>query len=353
MVVRRRLVFVFLGLCACGSSNGADDDDDGGGDVDAAGGDASPCGSGADVRGALSELDLSVAGRVYEIDMAAGDVGFAVTAGNGCAITREAGIGFAGEHGVRLIPPDQLVIDGSDPPNSQYCGFASGAPVSRGGVEVGQLNVRYAMFIGREFAAAITPGNGPKAFMPVAVDANGMESRQSRPMTFWGLPWEHDGVTYAGVGVTDATVASYQEPEEDYWPIGGGRDALYFGAAPDHAGSATLGTPVVGDEWVIIEHEIDLRRDRGNPDGLNRLWVWTRDGVLAGPIIDIPLTWHAEHDFSADRVNHLDGIGHYWNRPGLHLPEGHAIYSHVAFAANRPTGDPIGPPPGFLAPCTP
>lgn len=349
MDVGRCLWLALASACACSSPHqGAPDGSVTGAD---GGADANLCGSSAQLRGPLSALDLSVPGRVFEVDMSAGDVDIRVSAGNGCAVTLEQTIGFGGAPGVRLIPPDQLIIDGSDPPNSQYCGFASGAPVSRGGVEVGRLNVRYALFVGRGFAAAISPGNGPKAFMPVAVDAGGMESRRSRPMTFWGMPVEHAGVTYAAVGVTDATVASYQEPEDDYWPIGPGHDALYFGPGPDHSGAATLGTPVLGDEWVVIEHEIDLRRDRGNPDGINRLWVWTRDGAIARALIDIPLTWHADHDFTADRVDHLDGIGHYWNKPGLHLADGHVIYSHLAFAANRPSGQPIGPPPGFSSAC--
>ena len=137
-----------------------------------------------------------------------------------------------------------------------------------------------------------------------------------------GLGVEHHGVKYAGVGVSDTTVASYQEPEEDYWPLGPGKDALYFGPAPNHAGTATRGPPVVGDEWIVVEHELDLRRDRDNPNGLNRLWVWTRDnrlrvwtsdGVLAGPILDIPLTWNEHHNFAGDRFFALDGLGYDWN----------------------------------------
>lgn len=325
-----------VALVACGESTTTESEETG--DL---------CGTPITQRGPMSALDLSVAGRPFEIDLASGDFGARATPGNGCVVQAAASLGFDGTPGVRIVPPD-VRLGGPDG-NSEYCGLAAGAPVSRGGVEVGQLNIRYALFIGRGYAQAISANNGgPKAIIPFVTNANGAEGLISRPMAFWGLRVDHNGVSYAGVGVSEGTMASYQEPEVDLWPIGPGRDALYFGPAPDHAGTATRGTPVVGDEWVIIEHEWDLRRDRGNPNGLNRLWVWTRDGAIAGRVLDIPLTWEARHDFTGDRIAQLDGLGYYWNRPVVRTPDDHVIYSHVAFAANRTTSNPIGPPPGFL-----
>lgn len=341
---------VLLGVLACGSSEpagSADGDPASGAD----GADVDPCGSNAAAVGPMAEIDLSQPGSVYELDLASGDIGARATEGNGCVLEPGATIGFDGAPGVRVTPPDVQL--GGPKGNSEYCGIAAGADVSRGGVEVAQLNIRYALFVGRGYADALAPNNGPKAIIPYVTDAVGTEGIHSRPMAFWGLGLEHDGVWYAGVGVSEGTTASYQEPEDQPWPIGAGQDALYFGPAADHTGAATLGTPVVGDEWIVIEHEWDLRRDHGNPDGLNRMWVWTRDGVVAGPRLDIPLTWGADHDFAGDRVSGLDGIGYYWNRPATHVPDGHVTYSHLAFSANRASGDPIGPPPGFLAPCDP
>jgi hypothetical protein len=337
-----------LGSMACGSS-GSNPTIDGDPATVADGADVDPCGSSADEIGPMAGIDLSEAGSVYELDLGSGDIGARTTEGNGCVLEQLAGIGLDGAAGVRLLPPD-VQLGGPDG-NPGYCGIAAGANVSQGGVEVAQLNIRYALFVGSGYADALAPNNGPKAIIPYVTDAVGTEGIHSRPMAFWGLGLEHEGEWYAGVGVSEGTTASYQEPEDQGWPIGAGQDALYFGRAPDHTGAATLGTPVVGDEWIVIEHEWDLRRDHGNPDGLNRMWVWTRDGVVAGPRLDIPLTWGSDHDFAGDRVSGLDGIGYYWNRPATRVPEGHAIYSHVAFSANRPTGNPIGPPPGFLAPC--
>jgi hypothetical protein len=339
-------------VSACDSSSSSTHTDGGGDDAatDGANSDApvSTCGAPADLVGAMADMDLSVAGRVFEMDLAA-SYGLRVTAGNGCAVTSEATIGFGGARGVRVIPPDQLI--GGAGGNSEYCGFASGAPLSRGGVEVGSINIRYAMFVGRGFADATAAGGGPKAIIPFVVDAQGNEGYSSRPMVFWGGHVEHAGTNYGAIGVTEGTVQSYQEPEDDYFPAGAGRDAIYFGPAPDHAGTATDGTPVVGDEWIVVEHEWDLRRDRGNANGLNRLYVWTRDGMVDGRILDIPLTWDGNHEFEGDRFASLDGIGYYWNQPAVRTVNDHLIYSHVAFAANRPTGQPIGPPPGFLTSC--
>jgi hypothetical protein len=345
-----RLALLCL-LASCGESApaGADASSDASSDApsDALAND--PCGAPIGLRGPMSALDLSVPGRPFELDLASADIGERATPGNGCVVQAAAGIGFGGTAGVRVIPPDVSI--GGDDGDSQYCGLASGAPVSRGGVEVGQLNVRYALFIGRGYVAATTPNGGPKAIIPFVVNARGDEGLSSRPMVFWGGRVEHDGATYGAIGVTEGTVQSYQEPEDDYFPAGPGRDAIYFGPAPDHRGAATRGTPVIGDEWVIIEHEWDLRRDRGNPNGLNRLWVWTRDGAVAGPILDIPLTWDGGHEFAGDRFAQMDGLGYYWNNPAVRTPDDHVIYSHLAFAANRPTDLPIGPPPGFLTSC--
>ncbi len=312
-------------------------------------GSGDPCEPGAEIVGPMSEMSLAEPTQPFQIDPTSDDYGRRVTPNNGCSVTVEPNGGFGGTPGIRLILPDAFP-NGDPQGNAEYCGFASGAPLTAGGVEVAQLNVRYALFIGAGYAAAMD-GNGPKAIIPYVTDAAGNEGLNSRPMVFWGGGIDHGGVRYGAVGVTEGTVQSYQEPEVDYFPMGPGLDALYFGPAPDHAGAATLGTPVVGDEWVVIEHHFDLRRDHGNPSGLNRLFLWTRDGVLAGSILDIPLDWDGGHEFEGDRFSGFDGLGYYWNLPGIRTADDHVIYSHVAFAANRASDDPIGPPAGFLEAC--
>jgi hypothetical protein len=350
-----RVYLLLLVLAGCGSSSGSPDADEGGGG-DAVGGgdgapriDGNPCAPSGVVAGSMANLSLGAG--PYELDPATGDYGHRVTPNNGCSVTVEEHGGFGGAAGIRLVLPD--AFPGGDPEgNAEYCGFASGAPLTRGGLEVAQLNVRYALFIGSGYAAAMN-SQGPKAIIPLVTDANGTEGLSSRPMVFWGSGVEHGGVLYGAVGVTEGTVQSYQEPEDSTFPAGPGQDALYLGPAPDHTGAATQGTPVIGDEWVVIEHHFDLRQDHGNPNGLNRLFVWTRDGVLAGPILDIPLTWDIGHDFAGDRFSGFDGLGYYWNLPGVRTADDHVIYSHVTFAANRASDDPIGPPPGFVESCEP
>jgi hypothetical protein len=317
----------------------------------ASSGSGNPCEPGSEIVGTMSEMSLADPAQPYQIDPLSDDYGRRVTPNNGCSVTVEAGAGFGGTAGIRVVLPDAFP-NGDPEGNAEYCGFASGAPLTAGGVEVAQLNVRYALFIGSGYAAAMN-GDGPKAIIPYVTDASGNEGLNSRPMVFWGSGVEHGGTLYGAIGVTEGTVQSYQEPETDYWPLGPGFDALYFGPGPDHAGTTTLGTPVIGDEWVVIEHHFDLRRDHGNPDGLNRLFVWTRDGVLAGSMLDIPLTWDGGHEFEGDRFSGFDGLGYYWNLPGVRTADDHVIYSHVTFAANRASDDPIGPPAGFLEECDP
>ncbi|NVB81104.1 MAG: hypothetical protein HOV81_22095 [Kofleriaceae bacterium] len=343
-----RWIGIACACCACGSSPASEGSDA------ATGIPPDGCRPQSGVtRGGLASIDLSVPGAVFELDPSTGDYGRRVTDGNGCAVTVEPTGGFGGAPGIRLVSPDTLI--GGPDGNAEYCGFAGGANLwSDATVDIAQLNVRYMLYVGPGYAPS-NAGGGPKAFIPYvmnALDVQAEPMRSSRPMTFWGnnigAPMSPE---HAAVGVTDATVASYQEPESEGWPVGPGRDALYFGPSPDHTGATTSGTPVVGDEWVCIEHEMDLRQDRGNPNGINRLWVWTSDGVLAGAVMDIPLSWHAEHDFTGRYFGPLDGLGYYWNTAARRLPDDHLIYSHVAFSANRTPGDPIGPPPGFTSGC--
>lgn len=302
------------------------------------------------LSGGLADLDLSVPGEVFALDLTADDYAPRITEGNGCEVVYEQAGGFGGMPGLRVSPPLEYVGR-----NAQYCGFGSSADLWSGAtIDIAQINIRYLLYLGSDYAASIA-GGGPKAIIPYAyssLEPTVERTGSSRPMVFWGsadpslLPPGH-----AAIGVTSGTVQSYQEPETDYWPIGNGLDAIYFGPSPDHAGRATMGTPVVGDEWVVIEHEIDLRQDRGNPEGLNRLYVWTTDGVVAGSQLDIPLSWDPGHDFAGRYFGGLDGIGYYWNDPAVDLPDNDVVYSHVAFSANRDPGDPIGPPPGFVGDC--
>jgi hypothetical protein len=332
------------GIDAARADAGDTPEGDGGGPVPADAGPPGVCGNelSSARAGGLSDVDLSTAGDVFAVDLATGDYSPRVTEGNGCEVIYEATGGLGGAPGLRIEPPTEYVGE-----NSQYCGFASGADLWSGAtVDIAQINIRYALFIGRGYSTAMA-GGGPKALIPYTHDRleRGLDGvRGSRPMVFWG---SSVGPTYGAIGVTAETVASYQEPEVDYWPIGGGAEAIVMGPAPDHAGAATEGTPVIGDEWVVIEHEIDLRRDRGNPDGINRLYVWTQDGAIAGVVLDIPLTWNGSHDFSGRYIGSLDGLGYYWNRPAVAREDDHVIYSHLAFSANRAPSDPIGPPPGF------
>ncbi len=313
--------------------------------------DPNPCGELDGVRlGGLSEIDLSERGQVFELDPSGGDYAPRTTKGNGCVVQMEPDGGLGGAPGIRVSPPTALVGE-----NAQYCGFASGADLWSGGaVDIAQINIRYALHVGSGYAEAIA-GNGPKAIIPYtysALDGSIEPTGNSRPMVFWGSAEPVEPASgRASIGVTSGTVQSYQEPEIDYWPIGGGDDALYFGTTPDHGGDATSGTPVVGDEWIIVEHEIDLRQDRGNPEGINRLYVWTSDGLVSGAILDIPLTWDPGHDFAGRYFGGLDGIGFYWNDPARMVEDSDLVYSHVAFSANRDPGDPIGVPPGFGESC--
>jgi hypothetical protein len=125
-----------------------------------------------------------------------------------------------------------------------------------------------------------------------------------------------------------------------YSSLGSGSDALYFGASANHAAA----TPIIGNEWVYIEHEIDWSNNRGNATGINRLHVWTSDGVISGLVLERDLSssgvWYWRSDF---------GVGGYWNNGVNRTANDHLIFSHIRLSANMTAGTVMGPPPGFLS----
>jgi hypothetical protein len=301
--------------------------------------------SGNVIVGGRNQLDLSVDGRIFEVDLAQ-DYNPWTVPGNGGVIQRFDTGGYGGMPGVELRGPTTYV-NGST--NVEYTSIL-GAGRDSAQLSTYQINFGYFVYFKRNWSRA-NGVHGPKYLIVLSKrGASGEVGGVNRPMVFIGGGGDVPA-GYACVGLTEArTVAYYQNPPlpDHYWPAGGGRDALYVGPAPDHRGLATQGTPVIGDEWVWMEHRIDFANHRGNPRGRHSLGVWTRDGVLAGTMLDISLGQNDVYTPEFNMFGALEGLGHYWNFDSTRMADDGMVFSRPRLAANLAIDQWMGPPAGFV-----
>lgn len=265
------------------------------------------------------------------------DYGSRVTVGNGGAIDRITNDSFDGaEDSLKLTPPD-TILGGSG--NAEYVGICNGTDLSdSGNNSILQMNFGFCYYVGSRFIDLAAQPKMTGFLMAASPGA----ATDSRAAIFEG---RYSG--YRIMGATANTVQSYHEPEDGYSPASGdaNNELARWTTTASHAATP----PTIGQEWVYIEQEVDCRRTRGNADGRNRIYIWTRDGVLSGRYLDIPLTWDGGWSFTNNAyIEVFEYLGGYWNDAGTANADSFCKYSHVKYSANRAVGDYMGPPPGFL-----
>lgn len=265
------------------------------------------------------------------------DYGAFVTGGNGGAVTLVSGGAFDGDDCIKLVPPDTEV--GGD---AQYVSILRGADVWDGGAnDIGTINFR---FLFRMASRYIDLASSPKWFsFHVAPTLGGATTdRIASFETYW--PASSGRV----ICVTADEVQEYHNPHitDVYSPDGDDTRKLCIirNGSANHSNDP----PILGQEWVCIECQIDTRQDRGNANGRNKIKIWTRDGVVNGQSIEIALTYDSGWDFDDQFIAELEGLGWYWNDAGTANANCYIEFSHFVFSANRDKDDFIGPPPGFL-----
>jgi hypothetical protein len=292
----------------------------------------------ADVYVALSGVpaQLATANRVVGIDgTTINDFGPFITADNGCEITFESGGAYDGENAVKLIPPDALE-------QPAYCGILSSNLTNSGANDIAQINIRWVAVIGPRY---IDLASSPK-WLCVGISSTAAGSRLNRACTFetYESSAFANGRIYA---ITSDETQSWHEPEitDCYHPDCGtaAQKGFIVRTTANHAGSPAVAGP---NEPIYFELELDVRQNRGNENGRNRLYVRTRDGLI-DRTIDIPLTWEGTWNFTWDQIIEIEGLGWYFNTPGTAHADNWIRYSHIAISRNRAVNDPIGPPPGF------
>lgn len=291
-----------------------------------------------DVTVGMSGLgdELATSGRKVRLDLTGSDYGLRVDTENGASSSQNLTGAFDGSAYIELRPQT-----GSNPstPNSTYVGIANGANLwNDGTTDVGQSTIGFCAYWGSRYIdlAATSKVTGFVA----AQSLGGATSASASRLAMFEITYSSRRV----FSITATTITSYHQPISGVFPEDG-PDAdkpLMLGTTINHANNP----PLVGQEWLYFEQQVDYRRNAGNPDGRNRVDVWARDGYLG--YFEIPLTHRADWDFTYDQVAFFEYLGGLFNNPSTANADNFMRFSHVIFSNNRAKDDRIGPPPGFL-----
>lgn len=261
--------------------------------------------------------------------------------GNGAQFSRVAGTAFDGiEPEIELRPPT-VDMGGGQPGDAKILA----SHLYRNGLnDNAQINIRVVARFGPRYwdLAAETKWDGllcaPNINQPGAA-STGRASifTQHNPPTN-GNQW---------FAVTNGTTQTYNYPPEGFSSdVGSPTTKLCrLAGSPDHAANP----PQIGgaSDYVCFEHVLDARQDRGNAFGMNKFYLWTRDGLVNGRFLRIDLTW-AAWNFSNRYIQTYEGLGFYFNTLSTAHTDNWVRYSHWTIAANLNPTEVIGPPPGFL-----
>ena len=263
-----------------------------------------------------------------------------ITAGNGASNVLIPGGSWDGvENAVQLFPPD-TVMGGSG--NAEYAGIFHGTDLDNGGTKaVNQANFGVCLFFG-----------------PRAYDLNGSKFTGFQMVPTVGGSPNNRSAIFSGyyatddvyvMGITAATVQAYDNP-----PTGYSADTataanrlchIKTTAAQNHAASP----PVLGQEWFYLEQMVAPEQNGTNANGRAEVRIWTRDGVVSGRSLVIPLNWDGGWSFANNRyVSFFEYLNGYFNIAMTPHADNWIKASHGRFAVNKTLNSFMGPPPGFL-----
>lgn len=257
--------------------------------------------------------------------------------GNGATFARiDNGSFDALEPAIEIRPP--TIFQGANPGDAKILA----SHLYRGGLnDNAQINIRVLAFFAPRYwdLAAETKLDGllcaPNVNQPgAAATGRAAVFTQHNPPT--------NGYQYPCV--TSGTVQTYNYPPEGFSSDSGAQSTKLcrIGPSPDHS---FLG-PQIGGEWVCLEHVVDARQDRGNANGMNKLYLWTRDRVANGRFLRIDLTW-GPWSFANRFIQTYEGLGFYFNNASTAHVDNYVRYSHWTIARNMGINEVIGPPIGF------
>lgn len=263
-----------------------------------------------------------------------------LTSGNGATMDVVAGDSFDGqENTVRIFPPTVLV--GGE---GQYASWLRNLDIwNNASHDIAQLNVRWLQYNGPRYFDLASTAKISGVFAQDSFTPAGGAKRQA----VWEAQDAQNWSPYKYWGTTSNSTQYYPGGGIDTFPDS--QKLLQLAGAPSHA----LNPPRIGDEWVCLEQVVDLRQDRGNANGMNKLMLHTRDGVVNGRFIQAVANWDQgaiPWSFTYRYISGFEGLGFYFNRAGTANAGNYVKFSHVTFAANMGINERIGCEniPGFI-----
>lgn len=290
---------------------------------------------------------LATDGRRVRMDITGSDWGEQVDTTNGASVTRVVGGAYDGTDCIRIVPPS-----GSTPnPNQTYSAIMRGLDLSAGGTHAtAQANLGFCVRYGSRYwdlahTAKVTGILGSQT-------VGGVTSASARAAIFENFkffitepPSDPSNDIRRCFCVTAMTTQSYHSPPSGPSGIDAGDDVdklLILGTTTNISNNP----PLIGQDWMYFEQEVDYQQGRGNANGRNRLDVWARDGYLG--FLEIPLNYESTWNFAYQYAREIEYIGALWNSPGTANASNYLDVSHPIVAVNRAKDSRIGPPPGFL-----
>lgn len=298
----------------------------------------------ADVTVGFSSMAAQLGGtdgRKVRMDVTGSDWGAWFDDLNGASVTRVVGGAYDGTDAIRIVPPSSQLNNGN---KTTYSCIMFGLDVSNGGAkDVAQVNLGFCIAYGSRYwdlghTAKVTG-------IEASLTQGGSPSANGRAAIFENFKNQSIGDLRRLFAVTATTVQSYNQPINGFFPADGPDSTKLFilGSTSNHANDP----PLVSTEWLYFEQEVDYRRNRGNPDGRNRLDVWARDGYLG--YLEIPLTHNGAWDFNYSFGAQIEFIGALWNTPSVAANANNFLMvSHPIVALNRSKDSRIGPPIGSI-----
>lgn len=270
------------------------------------------------------------------------EYGGRVTEGNGGSVAFVADGAFDGDDCIRLVPPDTSV--GANP---AYCSILDGINLTNGGVhEIYQINIAFLARMGSRYID-LAAGSKWLSF-GISTAPNGTFANRAAVFEGYFSAGPLTGNPARVYGVTADETQHYFNPYETGCYSAECGPASSYVVVGRTSASHAASPPVIGaGEWVHFEMELDVRQNRGNANGRNKLTVRTADGVI-NRTLSIPLNHEASWNFSWDCILEMEGLGWYWNLPSTAHADNWIEFSHVRLSANRAVDNAIGPPTGYL-----
>lgn len=258
-------------------------------------------------------------------------MGQQLTSGNGATMDIVVGGSFDGlENAARIYPPTACIGGPCDSEhNAEYASFLRNMDIWNNMTrDVKQVNMRVLVYYGpryfdlapnaKSWGFQISTELGPGGDQNNRV---GVYDIRDPGYTNWKYPYE---IISGWQVFCNPNIGGYLEE----CPLA--NKLIEVRGSPNHAASP----PQTGGEWICVEEVIDVSRVRGNPDGLARMLVTTRDGVVNQRQLIAPLSYNEDWDFNAQYIYLFEGLGFYFNSAGTANANNFIMFSHPTFAVN-------------------